>query len=810
MASVWLSVLGYMWIYMNALLKVAQASVCGEVNTSASVVAVGSSISASCLIHSDCPLTKGKEFRVEWKINNHLVPSNLTYSERNGTYGVFIPHILGMSADIACQVCVKTNCQIVDGSIIKVEHPPPIPKNLSCAMTFAPTGMLCQWDPGQEMAKMSRTYTLHTTIRNISKMYVLPPGVHFYRIPRTDIHLNYKMEIYVEVANVFWKISSPHLLLMPMESAKYGPPEILSIEAYKSGCFKYRWSLPESQSWVKITFDVEISLKKVDNNLSTELVFHRKASQLRVSINVCDLLHWTNYSTKMRVRYFNVWSEWSDPKVATTLTNAPSGHLDAWLKVPDDGDVIAQLYWKPSQRFRANGLITSYTVESKEPKQTLCVTRENHCSFNLSKGIRKVYLTASNTNASSPPTEVKVYQKRGLEPVSNISVHPHSESSVFVVWESSVSSRVVGYVLEWRSLSETAQLFFTLLDKNHSSTVVTGFEPYKPYEISIYPKYMDGIGRSLTVISYSSEKAPSVAPELMFGEIHPSYVHFLWDEIPLEQRNGIIQGYTIFFWDERHNIQILRTKMTAIFVKHLQPLSRYNALISVHTRGGSFNGSVLTFKTQQFGGIEIVLLVIPVCVGFSLLILITVFACLNKHERLKMCLWPIIPDPANSSIRRWTTTDSLQGMPPFKEDKDPVMVYLSHFSLLDLSDNELCNSDYVKENLWSHDSGSHDEGHNVFQTSQQDADSIPYATVVFNGPYQNQTASPPVYLRSESTQPLLGLEDPGSPPPYENMTGNVSVANFFTKIPLESTENEALWEEFPMLRSLENRNTDHI
>lgn len=149
-------------------------------------------------------------------------------------------------------------------------------------------------------------------------------------------------------------------------------------------------------------------------------------------------------------------------------------------------------------------------------------------------------------------------------------------------------------------------------------------------------------------------------------------------------------------------------------------------------------------------------------------------------------------------------------MPPFKEDKDPVMVYLSQFSLLDPSDNELCTSDYVKENLWSHDSGSHDAGHNLLQTSQQDTDSVPYATVVFNGPYQNQTASPPVYLRSESTQPLLGSEDPGSPPPYENIPGSVSVANFFTSIPQESTENEALWEEFPMLRSLENRNTDHI
>lgn len=148
-------------------------------------------------------------------------------------------------------------------------------------------------------------------------------------------------------------------------------------------------------------------------------------------------------------------------------------------------------------------------------------------------------------------------------------------------------------------------------------------------------------------------------------------------------------------------------------------------------------------------------------------------------------------------------------MPPFKEDKDPVMVYLSHFSLLDLTDKELCNSDYVKENLWLNDSGSHDEVHNLSPTTQESTNTVPYATVLFSAPYENQTASPPVYLRSDSTQPLLGVEDPDSPPPYENMSGRVSVANFFTKIPKESTGNEAFWEEFPMLRSLENRNTDH-
>ncbi|XP_073727936.1 granulocyte colony-stimulating factor receptor [Misgurnus anguillicaudatus] len=814
MTSVWLSVLVVLWIHMNGLLKGAKA--CGEVKTSSSVVPVGSSISASCLINSDCPLTKGKKFRVEWKINNDLVPSNLSYLESNGTYIVVIPHIPVARAVITCSVCVEDNCQVVDGSLVKVAYPPPIPTNLSCVLNVNdPVRMLCQWNPGLKMENIDLNYTLHTKISATSKRcsYMLPAGVHSYWIPRQDIQLFSEMEIYVEVENTFWNTSSARLLVIPMKTAKYGPPEIQGIEDYELGCLEYTWSLTESQNWVKLTFDVELSLKEVNNQQAKELVISKKASQ-DSTIKVCGLSHWTNYSTKIRVRYSNLWSEWSDPKVATTLARAPSGRLDTWLKVPADGGVTAQLYWKPSQQFRANSENLSYIIESKKPKQTLCVTTEDHCFFNISKWVQKVYLTARNRCGKSTPTEVPVYRMKALDPVSNLIVHSQSNTSVLLVWESLVSSRVMGYVLEWRSLTESPKLFFTLLTKNDSSTVVTGLEPYKPYEISIYPKYVDGIGRSLTVIAYTSETAPSVAPKLTIKEIHSSNVQLVWDEIPLKQRNGIIQGYTIFIWDEKNHIEIIKTKMTNVLMKDVQPFSTYHFLISVHTLGGSLNGTVVTLKTK-IGHIEILLFVIPVCVGFALLILIAVFACLGKHERLKMCLWPIIPDPANSSIRRWTTTESLQGMPPFKEDKDPVLVYLSHFSLLDLSDKEICNSDYVKGNLWSHDSGSRDEGHNLFQTpssydSQQDTDSVPYATVVFSGPYQNQTGSPPTYLRSESTQPLLGMEESGSPPPYENLSESVSKVNYFTTFPLEPTENEVIWEDFPMLRSLEIRNSNQI
>uniref|UniRef100_A0A672KM45 Granulocyte colony-stimulating factor receptor-like n=1 Tax=Sinocyclocheilus grahami TaxID=75366 RepID=A0A672KM45_SINGR len=724
MASIWL----VLWIYINAMIKVIQASSCAKIHTPASMVLAGSPVSVSCSIENDCPLTKGKDFRVAWKIDNHFVPSNLSYQESSRTYGVIIPSLPDAGAFIACAVCEEENCQIVNGVIVKVGNPPSVPKNLRCSLNLTfPSRFLCQWDPGQEMSNLPTNHTLHIFgAMSENVRYVIPPGVHFYSIPRESYSLFSEMEINVTAVNVFGNATSETLKLIPLETAMFDPPEIKRIEADVLGCLNYSWSLAKSQKWLMTPFTVELRLKTVNNQLNKELVFTFFKQN---KINVCGLSHGTNYSTTMRVKYTSLskWSEWSDLKIATTLMkNACFKQLFFLnLRVPFHLSVIL---FQPSEKFSANGWNLSYTVESKESKKALCVTRENHCFFNLTKWVKKVYLRATNAMGSSDHTKVPVYRKRGLGSVSNFSVHPQSETSVLVAWGRPASPHVTGYVLEWRPLCETpaALLSFTLMDKNNSSTIVTGLRPYKPYEISIYPKYVDRIGRPLTLMVYSS----------------------------------------------------------------------------------------------QTDGIEMVLFVIPACIGLSLLIIIAVFACVGKNERVKMCLWPIIPDPANSSIKRWTDTDSLQGMPHFKEDMEPVLVYMSHFSLLDLAENEPFKSDYVKENQWSHDIDSHDESHPSFQTcvrydTEHDKDSIPYATVVFGGPYQNHSSSRPAYVRSESTQPLLGADDPGSPPPYENVSpsGSVSQVQHFTTFPQKSTEseeNEELWDEFPMLKSLEISDNVHI
>ncbi|XP_056331412.1 granulocyte colony-stimulating factor receptor [Danio aesculapii] len=806
MASVWLELL--LWMYIYVVIKVTGASSCGQVYTPTPVVLAGSPISVSCSVEENCPLTAGKEFLVQWMINNQFVPRNLTYQESNGTYSVLIPRLQGTIASIVCLVCVQ-DCQIVDGVDVKIRNLP-VPQNLSCALTLVKMPSLrCDWNPGQEIANLPTDYTLHIFRAKSQKIYAIPHGQHFFVVPREAFGYFSELEISVTAANVLANTTSDPLNFIPLNTARFDPPNITRIEAHRYGCLKYSWSLSEAQKWLQLTFIVQLRLKTVNNQPNKDLVYTSRQQQIN-TIEVCGLLHWTDYRSTMRVKYCatSEWSKWSDLKTATTLKMAPAGRLDTWLKVNNQ---TAQLYWKPSQQFRANGQNLSYSVESKETKKRLCVTAETYCYFNLTKWDKKISLRARNEVGSSDHNEVPVavHRNKDLESVSNFSVHPQSNTSLDVIWKSPAFSNVTSYVLEWRSLCGTtaAPLSFTLIHKNKSNTTLTGLEPYKPYNISIYPRYVKGIGRPLTVLAYSSEKAPSEAPELNYEDISHSRLKFHWDEIPLQKRNGIIQGYTLYFWHKMNDIKEIMTTETSVEVKDLQPHTKYHALLSIRTMGGCVNGSVLSLTTGRLDGIEMVLFVIPACIGASLLVIIIVFTCFGKQERVKMCLWPIIPDPANSSIKRWTTTDSLQGLPAFKEDKDPVLVYLSHLSLLDMTEKEHFKSGYVKENQWPDDMNIHADTQSC--DLELERESVPYATVLFSTPYQINSSNPPAYVRSESTQPLLAGDEPGSPPPpYENVPrgGAVSALNRFSAFSQSSQseeESDELWEEFPMLRSLE-------
>ncbi|XP_058249909.1 granulocyte colony-stimulating factor receptor isoform X2 [Hemibagrus wyckioides] len=847
-----------LWTILYSFTKNIRVSPCAVVNSSSTLVPFGSAVTASCYI-KECQLEKKQDFIIKWKKNAHFIPSG-NASQKN-VNEIHISNFTDKQAVLECFICDHNICNVVGGVLIRAAYPPPNPQNLTCQLNLKEGAtLLCMWDTGIKTSDTPTNYTLYTQIRYLDtsplKMHLPLPGENFFKVPRECFALFQEMQVYVVAMNAIGQARSNLLVLDPMTTVKLDAPMIEGVGTQTFGCLEFNWSLSRTQKWIQKLLNIEIKMKPVNSKIYNKQQLNRKPEK---NVKVCNLLHGMRYEIQMRVRYnSSPWSEWSNAANGTTPMKAPTGRLVTWLKLPrpEIRNQTAQLFWKPSLQFRANSMNVSYTVslmgEFTKKKETVCVTDQQSCSFQIHAKVKKVCLTAMNEVGKSNPTEVPVYRRRGSYRVPFLEILPQSEESLLARWKSPDTSAISEYVLEWKPLSGTNLnlVSFEIVGKNQTSFVISGtlknqpitlpfsqdlseclltinaqincifvsilgLEPYMPYEMSVYPKYGGVIGHPNSTMIYTKEKAPSMCPKLEIGKITPSLVELSWDEIPLEQRNGIITGYRIFYRDEKNNSRVIDADSTTrhMMLKDLYPFTIYEIFLVTSTNGGSVTGSTITVKTVSIDAFEIVLIVIPACVGLVLFFFAT-FACFSKQKWMKKYLWPVIPDPANSNIKKWTTADSLECMPPFKELKDPVLMYLSHVSLLSLPEKESTKGDEnIKSGNWPYNSKSVDAGHDdsshdseTFDSEQQ-SEAVPYATVVFAGPYRRQPVPPPVYLRSESTQPLLGEEEPSSPRPYEKMTSQTDppdVGHFSTFHKNSHGEKKAsLWGDFPMLRSLE-------
>ncbi|XP_041845048.1 granulocyte colony-stimulating factor receptor [Melanotaenia boesemani] len=839
MISTWVSVIVVLVVFTNGVRNEDDTQPCAKVHTSSSVVPLRSNVTATCVIREDCLLVVGQAVHIEWSLDNRFIPSSPVANESDRVSRVVISSFNYTRAVLTCSI--QASHQVVAGVEIRAGYPPESPQNLSCQTNLTtPHTLTCRWDPGQQETYLPTKYTLHTEIRDSNKNYTYepPPGVHSYIITRSDFSFFVEMKIYVKAENDLGENTSVPIILEPLSAAKLEQPNIVQVVTDTVGCLNLSWSLSQQQNWMRHNdLNLEVRLKTTGSSQRSNQIIVMKSVKggdrvPSVPVTQCRLLHGTRYSAQIRVRYKeSPWSKWSSSHSGVTLEQVPTGRLDTWMKVSGDttsAQLNIQLFWKPSKQFHANSLNVSYTISVQTlhgTERKICSTSENYCTFKLPEKVKKVCLYAVNGAGKSNANEVRIYQSKVQTGIIDVTAVPNDDKSFLVQWKRVITSGLTGYVVEWLPLLKTgpSHIQFEKADKKQSSLIITGnFEPYKPFGISVYPRFKDGIGLPQTVNAYVRQKAPSEVPRMLIKKTWNSHIEITWGEIPLEQRNGIIQNYKVFYGVENGPVDVISAnpEERKVILTNLKTASMYEAFMMVSTSGGSLNGSTIRFEVQPFDGVAIVIIVITCGVGLSLLIIVTVMICFSKPKssRLQGRFWPVVPDPANSSIKRWAS-ESTQYTHPSWDNEEPNPIYLSHLSFLDLT-TKLSKEE---DDLWLNSSeNTSDLGESICGSpfipgyTGSNSDSVPYATVIFSGPY----SSPPpmeshVYLRSESTQPLLASEESFSPKCYQNMAANeMHIEQCFfgpnnENVPERGEDRISIWDDFPFLQALAINDTEN-
>ncbi|XP_039596787.1 granulocyte colony-stimulating factor receptor-like isoform X2 [Polypterus senegalus] len=703
------------------------------------------------------------------------------------------------------------------------------PRNLACMTNLTePRTLSCWWDLDSNMF-IPIDIVLHASLCNgkcrpscSEKERICIPeiGANKCTFPRADFRLGSEINIYITVNNTLGRQTSESLCLDPLDAVKLDPPVIHSVETDTGlgNCLNLHWMIPEFLHWLD---DLRGEVRYMTEGGQTWQMREVKSVIVHVAVKLCGLAPSTTYRLQMRLKSSSeYWSEWSNEKTGNTLIRPPTGKLNYWFKEENERNGQIQLFWKPPPGIEAENKHFSYRVYfkpsrgSEQSETIICNTSYLNCSFDRKNKPNKVYIIASNSAGSTAATEVNLDKRRDLEPTESISISINEQHGLKVNWASPKSFPVTGYVIEWWIMSKKfpATNNFKLVGPNVTELDITGnLEPFKLYRVAVYPQYIEGYGCPQFVDAYFKQRAPSIAPALKVGEIGKSHAELIWEEIPLDDRNGFIQTYTIFYRAENgkwSHVNVDGSKRSLI-LKNLNSSSVYQVFIMASTVEGSINGTIKSINTNILDHGSILITIIPVCIAVVLLLIIAASACLINHRQLKLSFWPTVPDPANSNISKWTPTEERVDTNQTKL-QDNNSMNLSKLSFLDVSTK--ATEGIVQDRpLQSESHGcGQDEMimNNAFKVTSLDSDNnsgvIQYATVIFSG-YKGQNAFQPSYMRSDSTQPLL-QDVPTSPNHYENMwfhdTREVSAFTTCTDERNSLTDPELTWEDFPLLRGL--------
>nr|XP_060640022.1 granulocyte colony-stimulating factor receptor isoform X2 [Anolis sagrei ordinatus] len=827
---------------------------CSHIALDAPVVRWGGRVSASCTVWTHrCAFPGEGATQVMWRWDEELFAGN-QQSLGNGVEvsNITIGPLNRTVTTVSCLVKRKMEvAQLINLTQVQAGYPPSEPQNMTCIMNVTTKNLTCHWDPGQD-SLLPTKIALHgvqtdknCTIHRATISPCVPPsGQSFCTIPRHDFQLYQFVRLWVSVENDLGATASRPLCADPMDLVKLDPPVLQALRSHpeETNCVEVSWEGAEGSGRYmhqdcQLRFQTELDQEWALAEFPNVAPFTWKTQH-------CGFRYGAHYQAQMRCRRFPVgyWSDWSPPKNFTTHEKEPSGNLVTWWKTKpkrtEKGTEVL-LMWKPMGAEETHGKILGYLVTTGR-SLTLCNTTTLHCTFSLPPGTQKVLLRAYNSKGPSPPTEVLLTDKKG-QPVPQIRALPWDEKSIQVSWDPPGTSSPVAYILEWHrvtsmDLPENEVQWMRLGNGRISQGLIQeDIQPFQRYNISVYPLYKDGRGVCKYVEAYTMQKAPSEGPRLHTGNITKSTASLYWEPILIGKRNGFITNYTIFWnsTNEDTSSAVVNASVDSFTLRGLWPSKMYQVHIMASNAAGSTNGTTLTLHTKAMDDMDIS--VVYLVVGLLLAMIIVLIFCFQKSKRMKTQFWPSVPDPANSSLGKWAPSilqeetqmprhkgphSSIQQWPeetplaPKSCELSPVII--SAIFVIDTEEKK-CLSCGKSDSVKALDDSLPIDGQGPLAHKAPDAtlmsglvlpasyvnspESVQYAKVVGEAyRTQDQTPTPAFYIRSNSTQPLLGDLTP-SPKPYENLWFHGGCSGRDSGTSSCGFQEEALLD-FPLLQGL--------
>ncbi|XP_044302690.1 interleukin-6 receptor subunit beta [Varanus komodoensis] len=763
---------------------------CGYIIPESPVLLAGSNFTAFCDI-SDCMYDNINASQIFWKTKNVVVPKE-QYNVINKTFSsVTFNDTSTLVSPLTCNILARGNIERnIYGINIRLGFPPEKPKNLSCVViqTQRDFNRTCTWDPGRPTL-LKTNYSLKSRWPTFKFPDCIPTQTNN-SCTISEVNFYVTLELWVEAENELGKVESDHIEFAPEHHVKPLPPHKLFLNSGEfSTVLKLSWEDQFNESTMKLKY--KIKYKTIDSIDWIQVPPEDTASP-RSSFIIQELRPNTKYMFKVCCavkNYSGYWSNWSEEVVGFTAEDKPSKGPAVWRKIStvnSSRNWTLVLIWKELSNSEANGIILRYEVSIAGRPPLLFPTEfyivnTTQLSLNVQNGTYEVRVAAYNKVGKSPSSVLLIPAINSKGSVKNVAAFP-KDGKLRVNW-TAPKEPVDKYIIEW--CEQCNNLTCVTEWQQEPGTKQGAFlkgniKPHKCYTITVHPLYANGQGEGRSTQAYLQQGVPASGPTVRTKKVGKSEAILEWKPLSMEEQNGFIQYYTITYKTMTGNETVVNVdpSRTEYALSSLSSDTLYMVQMSAYTEKGGKSGPAFTFTTNKFGEGEIEAIVVPVCLGFLLFTLFGVLFCFHKRDIIKKHIWPNVPDPSKSVIAQWSPQitsknfNSKEHIYPEGSFTDVSVVEIEADDKNSLPDQDLKHFDLPKKEKNAsegHSSGiggsscmssprqsvsDSDEGEPVQNTSS----TVQYSTVVPSG-YRDQIPSVQVFSRSESTQPLLDLEE---------------------------------------------------
>ncbi|XP_026996793.2 interleukin-6 receptor subunit beta-like [Tachysurus fulvidraco] len=743
-------------------------------------VELGKEFTAVCILREDSIYSADD---ITWSLGNVTLPRQ-SYRNINKSSTVSLTISSDMTNPLKCQAKKNQGLSYEDiciyGIFLEKGYPPLKPKVVNCIAlqdgnNFSPK-LTCSWDPGKRDPIINTTYTLF--IRDVEANYSATS--YKYLTQNITIKLNIfpnhgTLMVWVKAENDLGTVFSDKLISDSENFAKPNPPanvRLIPEDGFPTSLM-VNWTHPIHETYFKLRYII----RYCQAGCSVWQEIHEDLTQAYIeSFRLQNLQPYTDYVVQIRcINHKNLgyWSEWSPNATARTPEATPGSRPDLWRVYADgSNDPVVKLVWKDPQKSYGKILGYDLTIDDHGHSESHVVTsKEYNITLKGEKALIK--LTANNSFGVSPAATleiprpgIKLYP--GVEQV-NCSVH---DDQLSVHWQPPANFRPNEYVIQWVSVPNK-EFGWKRVPRGANSVSFKELKPFKRYNISVFPIYKVHQGTQVSVQAYLQQGPPLKGPTVTVNATGKSTAQLTWNEIPIDDQQGFLINYTIFYkTGDREKNEVVPSDTYSYKLTGLDSNSPYVVHIVVSNQEGSKKGSDSSFHTKSYDDGEIDLIVVGVCLSFLFIVLFVMYIFLKKRELIKRHLWPQVPDPSHSTIANWSPDC------PNKPDtpKESILTEVSVVEV-DMDDGKsLCDDEkavmplkkYFSEERSSGIGGSSGmstprqsvSSNDEADSGQTTASTVQYSAVVSSG-YKGQTpgTQAAMFSRSESTQPLLECEE---------------------------------------------------